>query len=173
MRARLPLLNRTALYVTVPALLATAAWFAGRQTWERARDNYRIWEEAQATAAQDAERAASLAAKLRHVRERIQAKDRIGRDLVAGRLTVGEAGQALGRLPCSLLLWQRLHEVEEGDSEHERLCRHMIGHVCAMCAEHPGYARLLHRRLMDQLREELRKPPPPPSGPNVTWGERS
>jgi hypothetical protein len=99
-----------------------------------------------------AECRAEVDRELRLSNARVNAKGRIGRDLIAGRLTVGQAAQQLADLPDTPPNFMaELRATEKGNSDQERLCWHVIDWACHLLADDPQRAMALRCRLEKEL----------------------
>jgi hypothetical protein len=92
----------------------------------------------------DAQRARALA--------RTEGKQRICRELVAGRLTLAAAArQAAALPPPTPEVAEALREADAGATAEERMCRHLVEWACAMLADHPEQAAAVRQRLEAEL----------------------
>jgi len=105
----------------------------------------------------EATRTEELSRRQHHSNERILAKDRIARDLIAGRMSLAEAARRFGALPhAPAPLREQLRADYVGASEEECMCRHVIEWACQLTRNQPGEAEALRRRLEEELRANLR-----------------
>jgi hypothetical protein len=94
---------------------------------------------------------------------RMTTKIRIGNDLVAGRIGVNEAAQQYENLPgMPRQFLPQLRETEQGTTDHERMCRHLIDYACDLPAAQ-GCSERVRRRLTAELEASLKHAPPPPA----------
>lgn len=105
------------------------------------------------------ERREKLLQKFSDLKAAIQAKDRVSRELIAGRMTLGQAARRFCELadrpePEYLDLLGRYYP---GDTGEESLCRHVIEWACKSLENEPSRQEVVCRRLEDELREHLRE----------------
>jgi hypothetical protein len=156
-------LSRAVACVLALGLVATCAWKFGGGTLAEAFAEYREsrhWQQAMA-------RAQAHSAELKAVKDRrwarCLAKDRIVKDLIAGRLNVNDAAWQYGDLPDAHSdFLEQLRETEQGASDHERLCWHLIDYACSTL-ESEAAQQELRSRLMQDFKntfQDLRLPIP-------------
>jgi hypothetical protein len=97
-----------------------------------------------------------LDAKNRFASIRLQLKTELARDLAHGKRTLPEAAACVRQLcDADPETWVRLRREEAGDSDPERLCRHIIGWARWELSDDPARAEEVGRRLDDELRRLL------------------
>jgi hypothetical protein len=146
-------LSRPVACVLALGLVATCAWsFCGRPLWEAIAD----YRESRQAIAKGRARSAELRSTLDRIHARLEAKDRIIRDLIAGRINADDAGWLYADLPDPPPdFLEHLRETEQGSSDHERLCRHLIDYACDYMES--GAARqALQDRLLQDLENNLK-----------------
>jgi hypothetical protein len=98
------------------------------------------------------QRGADLDAKMEASRAQLFGRSRIARDLVDGRLTLAEAVRRLRALQAgNAVFWEGLRAYEMGDSDTERLGRHLIGRAQGILSDEPRRARTVLARLEAEL----------------------
>jgi hypothetical protein len=145
------LLRLLALAVVAGLLLAALlpAWLAclGFDTQDLA-DSFGAWQ-------RESGRAAQLDARSEVVRDRLLTTERITQELIEGRLTLEEAARRLCELHEEVPLFWQVLRLEEGTSDEERLCRHLIDRAGIGLSEDPERARAVAWRLEGELEELL------------------
>ena len=150
-------LSRPVVCALVLGVVAACAWKCGRPLAE-VIGNYREGRQAMA---KGQARAAELQVTMDVMHTRLRSKDRIIRELIAGRLSVNDAGRQYAALPAAPPgFLEHVRKSEQGTSDHERLCRHLIDYACDYLED--GRARqALHHRLMQELDNNLQHFPQP------------
>ena len=83
---------------------------------------------------------------------RTGAKDRICRELIAGRLTLAEAARQFMELPGTTeAMWQDIRDRFAGATAEESMSRRVIEWACDLLAREPARAEALRRRLLAEL----------------------
>jgi hypothetical protein len=136
-------------------LVAVCLWQLGRgPVAEIVGDDRENWHWQQEVAATNP-RSAMLKEASQRIWARYEAKQRIARDLIDGRLSVNEAASKLAALPdppANFLADVR--RLEPGQTDHERLCWHIIDYACEAC-DSESEGRELRRRLTLELETTL------------------
>jgi hypothetical protein len=89
--------------------------------------------------------------RLRQIQERLQAKDALTEDLIAGRLTLSVAARRVRDLPGETPGWIQLIAEDQGASEDETICLHLIA-----CVEEALHDQEVKRsEVIARLRAEL------------------
>jgi hypothetical protein len=86
------------------------------------------------------------------------AKRKVAAELAAGRLTLVEAAARIRHLkdgPDNF--WTFIRANERGNSDEERLCRHVIGWTEATLFNRPAEAARITARLEAELKNHLRR----------------
>ena len=129
-----------------PAVLAEL----GLDFWE--------WPGLQQALDGELQRGEELSQRVRVAEARNLAKDRIARELIAGRIGLAAAVARFGELPDPPEgMWQRLQS-EFAAGKVESLSRHVISWSCELLASQPVRAGALRRRLDGELQEYLHGP---------------
>jgi hypothetical protein len=102
------------------------------------------------------QRGENLKELYRAVLARMEAKNAVGQNLVAGRITLAEATHRFREL-CAQAprVLDSIYLSEHGRTNAERLCRHTIGWVKSTLTDRPREARELGRRLEAELESYL------------------
>jgi hypothetical protein len=89
--------------------------------------------------------------------DRIEARQRVVRDVIDRRLSLAEAAARFQELDLAspTFNWERFRAETPGATDEERQCRAVLRHVCSELAEDPGRAQAEGRRLEAELRELL------------------
>src|SRR5437773_1014575 len=137
-----------AFALAVATLWLGGAYFCCHASLERALlelEESRYWQQVQ----QDEDkRGEEIEVKQRQFLARMETKNRICRELIDGRLTLTEATRQVAALPDAPPGFLReLRHNEKGDSDEERLYRHVIDWACALLCDEPLRADALRRRL--------------------------
>jgi len=161
----LPSLSHNLLASTMATtLLLAGVWIYGREPLRKAYADVseigRVQQDAKAlervTKEVDERRARSDA--------RREAKNRICRDLIAGRLTLVTAARQVGALPdAPLHFWELLRLLEKGVTDEERMCWHVIDWACMLVGDESPEVDALRRRLETELRTEFQHRPSRPT----------
>jgi hypothetical protein len=114
-----------------------------------------VEQEDKRSEAMDAERAPVL--------RRIRATDQIVQDLIDGRLTLAEAGRRLrAEQDGNPGFWIVVRRDQPGDSDEERVYRHLLTLVSEGLPNEPARAGAVRQRLEAELRALLPRPAPRP-----------
>jgi hypothetical protein len=130
-----PLYALAALGLLVLAALAWPGLFAalGLDVRRTSADVSYLNRELERSDRLDADRAEAVRRKA--------ARRRLIRDLAAGRLSVPEAAQRFWEIRVAPTFFLRDHlQKEQGDSDEERLCRHVIGWIPEVLEDRPEEA---------------------------------
>jgi hypothetical protein len=85
---------------------------------------------------------------LEHSMNRYRAKNEICRNLIAGRISLKEAGQRFSELPAPPPhMWEGIQGNYASRDKHECMCRHVMEWACEMLGDQPGVAEALRCRL--------------------------
>jgi hypothetical protein len=90
---------------------------------------------------------------------RLRAKERICWDLIECRLTLRQAACDIANLPDAPDdLLRVFRKNEQGATDEERWCRHVIDWACGLLMHEPARAEALRCRLEAQLQTQVREP---------------
>jgi hypothetical protein len=149
--------NRFVACALALCLTAFCTWRLGRGPLAEIAADLRETGHWQHVLAKHQADSADLEAALDRRRAHQKAKKRIISDLIAGRLSVHDAGRQYGELPDAPVGFREgLGRVEEGTTDHERLCRHLIDYAC-MTLGSESASRDLRNRLTQDLEINLEK----------------
>jgi hypothetical protein len=158
-------LSRPVVCVLTLGLVGIGAWKLGRGPLTEAIAEYRETRHWQQVMARAQAHSADLKMSMDRQRARLQAKHCIVKNLIAGRLSVNDAAWQYGDLPDAPAgFLEHLRETEQGTSDHERLCRHLIDYACDSLEFEPERLEL-RRRLMQDFEDsfqDFRQPIPAP-----------
>jgi hypothetical protein len=102
-------------------------------------------------------RSAMLQEASQRIWARYQAKRRIATDLSDGRISVSEAASKVAALPDPPPNFMaNVRRSEPGQTDHERLCWHIIDYACEAC-DSESEGRELRRRLTLELETTLQE----------------
>jgi hypothetical protein len=100
----------------------------------------------------EAERTKELADRRQTVDWYKDTKDRICRELIAGRLTLAEATRQFMELPGTTeFMWREIRTDFPGATAEESMSRHVIRWACNLLGQEPARAEALRRRLLAEL----------------------
>ena len=121
-----------------------AADWRERQHWQQ------ILTQAQA-------RADEIQVALSRSLPRTTIKVRLANDMIAGRIGVREAARQYAAVPgMPANFWAELREAEQGATDHERLCRHLIDYACSSLKSESA-SQAARRRLTAELETSLQQ----------------
>jgi hypothetical protein len=110
---------------------------------------------------EESERGERLRERLSAVRQRLSAQQQIGRELIEGRIALGEAAWRVSVLPAPpAQFWEMLRTYYPGDNDEECLCRSVMNWALGELQGEPARAESLSRRWQAELprqAEELRQ----------------
>ena len=161
MNSLLSPLSRAVACVLALGLATTCAWKFGCGPLAKAFADYQESRHWQQTMARAQARSAEIKTGMDRWRARWQAKHRIVKDLIAGRLTVNDAAWQYGDLPDAPAgFLELLRETEQGSSDHERLCWHLIDYACGSLQSEAAQQELRRRLVQDfeNSFQEVRQP---------------
>jgi hypothetical protein len=124
--------------------------------------------------AEQLERGEVLHTAREDVMDRIDARERVVRDVIGRRLSLAQAAARFQELDLAspTFNWKRFRADTPGATDEEKQCRAVIRRVCTTLAEDPGRARAEARRLEEELGELLSRGGPRQGGSPPT-GERA
>jgi hypothetical protein len=101
--------------------------------------------------------ASLLDKRAQEIHERTRAQNELCRDLIAGRITLAQAGHRLRELPNPPDdFLEKLRFSEEGATEDERLCNHIIERACDLLRSEPARSAALREKLRAELHANAR-----------------
>jgi hypothetical protein len=110
------------------------------------------WPQELRQADAEAERTKELADRRQAVDWYKDTKDRICRELIAGRLTLAEATRQFMELPGTTeFMWREIRTDFPGATAEESMSRHVIRWACNLLGQEPARAEALRRRLLAEL----------------------
>jgi hypothetical protein len=149
--------NRFVACALALGLTAICAWKLGRGPMGEIVADFRETHHWQQVLTKRHADSADLQAALVRRQAHQNAKERIVNDLIAGRLGIHEAGRLYGELPDAPVgFLENLCKVEQGTTDHERLCRHLIDYACMKLDSEPA-SQDLRSRLTQDLEINLEK----------------
>jgi hypothetical protein len=145
-------LRRRFLFVVCALFLAAFAWTCSIVVIRPVLEDYlesRRWQLVLEQSRRDAE---EMDKRAQGIRERKWAQDEICRDLIAGRITLAQAGRRLRELPNQPDGFvENLRRSEEGATDDERLCNHIIDRTCDLLRTEPARAEAVRQKLKGEL----------------------
>src|SRR5262249_39556298 len=140
---------RSLPFVALAAVvLLAAAWDYYHGTLARAASGLTDLLDPPPTADEPGPDREALTQRLARIRVWNMATEQICQDLIAGHLTLIQAARQLKELPNTPpLFWVVLREQEKGQTDDERLCRHLIDRACLALGGDSGEAAALRQQL--------------------------
>jgi hypothetical protein len=146
-------LRQRVLLVGCALYLTALAWTGCNEVIKPALEDYYESRRWQLVLEQAEREAAELDRQAEKIRQRRLARDELCRDLIAGKITLAQAGRRLRDLPDQPIGFvEKLRIGEEGDTDEQRLCNHIIDRACNLLHSEPVKAEALRRRLKAELR---------------------
>ena len=146
-------------------LVAVFAWQFGRGPVAQLAAEYRESQHWQQVLAKAEARAADLDLACSRSLPRATVKIGLARDMIAGRIGAQEAARQYADLPgrpANFL--PQLRVSEQGSTDHERLCRHLIDYACSLI-DSESASEAVRCRLIADLEESLKHDAQPGSTP--------
>jgi hypothetical protein len=133
-------------------------WAATNEVIRPAVEDYFECHRWQRVLEQSHKESEALDKQARELQARSLAQDELCRELIAGRITLAQAGRQLRELPNQPYGFvEKLRLNEAGDTDDERLCNHIIDRACDLLRSEPVRAEALRQKLKAELQAGARR----------------